>query len=213
VLAAAKGLATGAQKPSPLLWVRQHPAQLEHGAIYAPGLVELGIDPARVIAVSARTALDALQAGLEAARCRALAHVIIELHGKAAAYDLTASRRLALAAKGSGVRLFMLRNAMTPVASAAETRWQVKAAASSALPAQAPGQPAFEIELLRHRRGRQGQRWHMEWNRDAGTFTYRNPPDHPRRNPSHAPPLHGPVVSLSSSRTDPQAAEPRFRKA
>ena len=67
--------------------------------------------------------------------------------------DLTASRRLALAAEQSGVTLLMLRLEAEPVPSAADTRWAVSAAPSQALEANAPGPPQLEIELLRRRVG------------------------------------------------------------
>ena len=76
--------------------------------------------------------------------------------GKCPALDLTASRRLALAAEQSGVTLFLLRLEAQPVPSAADTRWTVGAAPSRSLEADAPGPPMFEIELLRRRAGPAG---------------------------------------------------------
>jgi protein ImuA len=136
------------------------------------GLAELGFDPAHLLLIRARDAPSALQAGLEGARCAALGAVIIELRGETRAYDLTASRRLALAARASGVRVFMVRSAATPMPSAAETRWLARAAPSRALAARAPGNrapghPAFHLVLLRARNGQEGLQHHLEWNRDA----------------------------------------------
>ncbi|MGL4973753.1 MAG: hypothetical protein ACRC56_00555, partial [Bosea sp. (in: a-proteobacteria)] len=114
------------------LWVRHDAVASETGAPHLIGLAELGLDPARLILVRARDAPSALQAGLEGARCSALGAVIIELRGEARAYDLTASRRLALAAKTSGVAVFLLRTGAKAMASAAETRWLARAAPSRA---------------------------------------------------------------------------------
>ncbi|MDR3495464.1 MAG: hypothetical protein P4L82_12765 [Ancalomicrobiaceae bacterium] len=155
----------------PCLWVRQTFLDAEAGAPYALGLLELGLDPAKVILVKARTPLGALQAGLEGARSAALGTVIIETWGEAGAYDLTASRRLALAAEASGTAVVMLCVAANPRPSAATTRWQVAAAGSEALPANAPGRPSFHLTLLRAKRFPSGGRYLAEWDRDARQFS------------------------------------------
>jgi protein ImuA len=84
--------------------------------------------------------------------------------------DLTASRRLSLAAEKSGVPLLLLRMNAEPVPSAAETRWRVAAAPSHALPGNAPGMPCFDVELLRCRSRPAGQSWRLEWDRDRKLF-------------------------------------------
>ncbi|MCO5064164.1 MAG: hypothetical protein M9924_07065 [Rhizobiaceae bacterium] len=160
-------------RQGPLLWVRQAFLDGETGGVYPSGLREYGIDPDRLILVQASHARDLLQAGLEAARCKALAGAMLELNGETSLYDLTASRRLMLAARASGVRLFFLRSAASPVPSAAETRWRVRSLASAPLAANAPGQPAFEAELLRSRRGAESKTFVLEWNPDAGEFEKR----------------------------------------
>lgn len=151
------------------LWVR-HAGCGEAGALSPSGMAELGIDPARVVLLFARDAGDALQAGLEGASCRALDAVIVELWGEAKAYDLVASRRLALAAKASGVSVLLARAAARPIPSAAQMRWQVRAIPSRALAAKAPGAPALEWILLRARNGQEGLRYCVEWDRDARQF-------------------------------------------
>jgi protein ImuA len=192
------------------LWVRQAFLDREFGAPNPVGIVELGLDPGRITLVSAADAPAALQAGLEGARCAALGAVVVELWGEPAALDLTASRRLALAARASGVRVLMPRVAARPRPSAAETRWEVRAALSRALPANAPGPPAFDITLLRSRIGLEGRHHHLEWDRDARTFVaYAPAAGHPAaasatRKAGDAP-LSGAVVSLPRDR----AGEPR----
>jgi protein ImuA len=106
--------------------------------------------------------------------------------GQSPRLDLTASRRLALAAEKSGVTLLLLRIDAQASPSAADTRWQVAAAPSQALEANAPGPVALDIELLRRRAGPAGMRWRVEWNRDACAF--------------REPALSGAVVSLPSHR-------------
>jgi hypothetical protein len=49
------------------------------------------------------------------------------------------------------------------------------AARCTTLAAQAPGLPAFEITLLRHRGGMAGQTWILEWNLDTASFEARRP--------------------------------------
>ena len=124
-----------------------------------------------------------------------LGALIVEAHGKCAGLDLTASRRLALAVEQSGVTLLMLRLEAEPVPSAADTRWAVSAAESSALDANAPGPPMFEIELLRRRAGPSGMRWRLEWDRDQSIF--------------REPALPGAMVSLPSR--GPVSAQPGLR--
>lgn len=157
------------RKPA-MLWVRHDLLQAENGGVYPPGLAAFGIPPAAVTLVRVKDVLGVLQAGLEAARCSALAVILVDFWGSARAYDLTASRRLALAAKASGVTLFLLRHAASAMPSAAETRWSVKGLPSRPLAALAPGPPAFAATLLRHRGGMAGQVWRVEWNRDTGYF-------------------------------------------
>ena len=164
---------------SPILWVRHEGVDRELGALYAPGMAELGVDPGRVTLVRARDAAAALQAGLEGARCAALGVAVIELWGEAKALDLTASRRLALAARSSGALVLMARIAAAPQPSAAESRWSIRAAPSRALAANAPGDPAFSFTLLRHRGGLIPGEWHLEWSRDQNRFASRIP-DAPR---------------------------------
>ena len=104
-----------------------------------------------------RDAKEALQAGAEAGRCATVGATLIELFGEARAYDLTASRRLALAAAAAGAPIFVSRVGASPAPSAAASRWLVRAAPSRALAANAPGSAAFTIFLLRQRGGAAGQ--------------------------------------------------------
>jgi protein ImuA len=164
------GLASLAAGARPILWVRQDMLDGETGRPHPPGLAEFGIDPARVLLVRARDAQGVLRAGAEAARCAALGAAVIEPWGAPRLVDLTASRRLALAAEASGVITLLLRTAAIHDPSAARTRWRVAALPSQALEANAPGDPAFEIRLLRHRGGLDGREWRVEWSRDRRSF-------------------------------------------
>jgi protein ImuA len=168
------GLALRAARMRPILWVRQDVLDAETGQLNPPGLVELGFDPSRILLVRARDAQGVLRAGVEAARCAALGAVLIEPWGEPRLLDLTASRRLALAAEGSGVMTVLLRASRRQDASAARTRWQVASLPSRALEANAPGNPAFSLRLLRHRGGLSECEWRVEWSRDRQSFQERS---------------------------------------
>lgn len=138
--------------------------------LYPPGLSEVGVDPDSVLLVLTADAADLLRAAGEVTRCSAVGVAVIELWGDPGRIDLTASRRLALAAEGSGVTPLLLRIAADPVPSAARTRWGVRAAPSTPLAADAPGMPALDLELLRQRGGPAGWCWRVEWDRDEAIF-------------------------------------------
>lgn len=192
------------------LWVRHGALAAETGAPYPAGLAELGVDPARLLLVQVRDVSSALQAGLEGARCAALGAVIVEFRGEARAYDITASRRLALAAKASGVPVFLLRSGAKVAASVAETRWLARAAPSRALATRAPGHPAFHLILLRARNGQEGEQHHLEWNRDASRFEKRFMDREPGTRPAAGPtsPLSRFVVPVSFDRSCPTGNDP-----
>jgi protein ImuA len=182
-------------RQAPIFWLFTDQAARHGGLIHAPGLIELGGDPDSLVLGQAPDTKALLRIAADAARCPGLGALIVEAHGKCPELDLTASRRLALAAEQSGVTLLMLRLGAEPVPSAADTRWAVSAAPSQMLEADAPGAPTFEIELLRRRSGPVGMRWRLEWNRDRLTFT--------------DPALPGAVVPLPSRR--PAATLPDLR--
>lgn len=167
------------------------------------GLALLGIDLARLMIVEAGPdsdrGLELLRAGLEAARCPGVAAVLIESLGRFAAYDLTASRRLALAAERTGGRVIVLRGDAEPRPSAAQTRWAVGSAPSAAWEARAPGWPALAVELLRWRGGPAGRRWRLEWDAHHGHF----------RDATDSETLSGAVVPLVAVRADAPRLPPR----
>lgn len=153
-----------------ILWLRTEQAERRSGRVYGPGLAALGLDPRTLVLVVARDDEALLQATVDAARCAGLGAVIAECWRNPRALDLTASRRLMLAAEASGVTVFLLRIDAAPSANACDTRWAVRSAPSAALAANAPGRPALDIELLRRRAGPAGGTWRMEWDRDAQLF-------------------------------------------
>jgi len=164
-------LALRASDAKPIVWVRQDFVGLEMGEIYAPGLVELGLSPDRLILVRARDGPSVLRAGEEAARCPPLGAVLVEPWGNPKTLDLVATRRLALAAARADLPVLMVRAGGTPTPSAAASRWRVRSAPSRQMEAEAPGHPCFVADLLRDRAGAAGRGWTVEWNRDRLAFT------------------------------------------
>lgn len=163
-------LATRASETGPILWVREDKGQRQHGQLYATGMVELGVDPARLILVTAPDTLSALRAGADILGAMDAGAVVIEPWGDAKTLDLTVSRKLVLAAEKSGVAAFILRDRAAPFASAAATRWILASAPSLVLPGNAPGQVSLSVELVRHRGGIPPFALVMEWDRDEHVF-------------------------------------------
>lgn len=151
-------------------WLRTRRSAGMSGLLQANGWMELGGAPGHVLLAIVPDAMALLRAAVDALRCAALGAVVVEGWGAMRELDLTASRRLALAAEKSGVPLFVLRIDAEPVPSAAQTRWQVQSAPSRALPGNAPGYPTFDVTLLRQRGGPCGLNWRLEWNRDRRKF-------------------------------------------
>lgn len=174
----------GDGKPSGrVLLVQDEASAREDGAPYAPGLAMHGLDPDRLVLVRAKDAREALWATEQALLCRSLAAVIAEIARlPGGIYDLTASRRLVLAARegagaargGGGAPTGLIVQAAagargSVLASAAETRWIVSAAPSRPGLAGEPGAPAWRALLARHRGGREGL-FHLEWSHDDRAF-------------------------------------------
>src|SRR5262249_39299698 len=91
------------------LWIVTEFALMEGGGPYGPGLDLFGLPAGRLLVLRVPRAADALWAMEEALRCRALTSVIMELADDAPADDLTATRRLMLAAREGNCPGFFLR--------------------------------------------------------------------------------------------------------
>ena len=152
-----------------LMWLRIAGGKAG-GHPYAPGLAELGLDPDAVLLMEPPD-LDALLiAGVESVRHGGLGAVVMEVRGRAPRLDLTASRRLTLAAERSGTTVLLIRGGTAPMSSAAHSRWEVASASSVPLAANAPGHPVFDLKLLRQRGGPDGLHVQLEWNREQAVF-------------------------------------------
>jgi protein ImuA len=174
-----------------LLWLREEAAERGMGQLHAAGLAQIGFDPARLILGVLPDPAAVLRCAADAIRCPALGAVVIELWGDPRPLDLTATRRLALAAEGSGVTALLLRIAGHEAPSAAQTRIAVAPVPSQPLPANAPGHPAWRIELLRQRGRPDGGVWRVEWDRANGVL----------REQEHGETISGAVVPLSADRS------------
>lgn len=152
------------------LWVCNEAAGTETGFPYGAGLVEYGLAPSSFLLARARSEKQALQAALEGARCAGLGAVLIELRGESRGFDLTATRRLALACEASGTNLVAIRVGGEARPDAALARWRVACAPSAALAARSPGAPAFLVRLERHRGGEPERSWRVEWDRETGVL-------------------------------------------
>jgi protein ImuA len=157
--AAAFAAILAARRKGPVLWCRSRRTGLERGDPYGPGLTGFGLAPDRLILVETVRPVDLLWAMEEAARTRGLATVL----GEGVVADLTASRRLQLAAEaGQALVLLLAEDRAEPAAASALTRWLVRSASS--LPeAGGPGRPCWDIELRRCRGGAWPRSWKVEW--------------------------------------------------
>lgn len=107
-----------------IVW-RRGAGAAEFGTPYPYGLMEMGVDPARLLFVEARNAREALWCLEEGLRA-GLALVAGDV-GPARAYDLTASRRLDLAARAGAATALIMRSWHTCRPSVARTRFRVAA--------------------------------------------------------------------------------------
>jgi len=197
--AAATGFIAGLSRrisvQRPLLWVRQDFCERETGALSMHGCSELGLDPRLVVTVRATDADTALRAAADALACDALGAVVLETWGETRQLDLVASRKLTLAARGSGVTALLLRVAAAPQPSTAETRWIVRAAHSPpSAPWQSWGVPMLDVQLVRNRHGPNGH-WIMEWKCDECLFREKPPYPQPLAAAAADRPHQAPVVA------------------
>jgi len=159
--------------PRPWLWVRQDQAGREAGEPYGPGLAALGLAPEALTLVAARDAAGVLRAAEEGLRCRGLGAVLAEPWGDPRALDMTALRRLVLAAE-AGVPALLLRSGGHGGPSGALTRWTLAAAPGAPQPARGIGLPAVVATLSRCRQPGAGGggilSWTLEWNPDERLF-------------------------------------------
>jgi protein ImuA len=145
------------QEAGPVLWIVRAGSRAAID-LHAHGLHQQRLDPKRLILVATKRDDEALWAMEEGLKANSLGAVLGEIEK----LDLTASRRLQLAAEAGGVTAFVLRRwrvmeralreAAQPIA--AVTRWRV-----TALPT--TGELCWQVDLTRCRGGKPGT-WIME---------------------------------------------------
>jgi len=169
----ALGLVARLAEASAWVWIRQDMAGRESGEPYGPGLAAFGLDPSRLVLVSTPDAREALRAAEESLRCTALGAVLFEPWGDPKPLDLTATRRLSLAAEQSGVTLLTLRSGGHGPLGSSRTRWDIAAAPSVGEIGSGPGLPTFASHLVLNRQtgaGGPGGIWNMEWTHGERIF-------------------------------------------
>jgi protein ImuA len=124
--------------------------------LFAPAVAQAGLLPERVIYLEAGDEPSVLACFEEGLRHRGLGAVVTEV----ARLSMTASRRLQLAAEGSGAIGFAIRRWRRQTEAvdfgqptAAITRWRVSALPSTPLPVPGVGRARWQLELIRCRAG------------------------------------------------------------
>ncbi|MBO0740560.1 MAG: ImuA protein [Hyphomicrobiaceae bacterium] len=147
-------------RPGPAVFVLQTRCRMDFGAPYGHGLVQLGLDPGRLVIVETRSNKDALWALEEA--LRSPVHLAMVAGAVASGLDLTMSRRLNLAAAPRARPLVLLRGSVPLGTSAAATRWRIGSAPAARDPFATFARPRWTATLERCRNGRTGK-WLIEW--------------------------------------------------
>jgi protein ImuA len=138
----------------PVLWCAKNTS------LYGPGLAGIGLPPQRLLIARLHKDKDALAAMEEGLRHGFLGVVI----GEVERCDLTASRRLQLAAEKSGVMALLLRQPAQRHADdaiSAASRWRIAAAPSAPHIIPQAGRAQWRLDLVRSRYGTTGS-WIVE---------------------------------------------------
>jgi len=143
-----------------IFWATPERMLAEHGAPYAEGLAEFGLDLGAVLIARTKTQTDALWAA-EQALTLAGAFVLCTVAPSPKALDLVATRRLFLAAKNNKSRCALIRLDAAR-ASAAQLRFEATSAPGERS-AYGLAPPAFDVRLARNRAGPAGQVWRLQW--------------------------------------------------
>jgi len=151
------------------VWIQPDFVAIETGALYGPGLDLMGLPMGRLVILRVPRPRDVLWAMEEALKCRAAGVVVAELASEEA--DLTATRRLALAAReGGGLGLVLHHDALSrSQPTTATTRWEVASARGERDRFGGLGPTTFALSLVKNRCGRTGQ-WRLSWDHHERAF-------------------------------------------
>jgi protein ImuA len=142
-----------------VLWIS---TEQESNLVWPPGLIPFGLAPESLILARAARWTEALWAMEEALRCPALGAAVL-MAGAGQGLDLTATRRLHLAAEAGGVFGLLLRPDGAAGASAARTRWHIAPLSSDAA-------PRWRLTLLRQRDGAPAGPWNVSFEAATGSL-------------------------------------------
>jgi protein ImuA len=149
----------------PILWCRSAIECREHGKLYGHGVEQLGLPRTKLLTLILKKQVSLFWTMEEALKSGCFACVISDAASQHT--DITITRRLNLSAgdgKSAGLLVFN-RNHVD--ATASFSRWHVSSTPSTAPPLEknAPGPPAWGVELSRIRGGKPGQ-WTLSWHRN-----------------------------------------------
>jgi protein ImuA len=185
------------QESGPVLWIVRAGSRAAID-LHAHGLRQQRLDPKRLILVAAKRDDEVLWAMEEGLKAKSLGAVLGEIEK----LDLTASRRLQLAAEAGGVTAFVLRrwrvmeraarDAAQPIA--AVTRWRI-----AALPTE--NEIGWRVALTRCRGGRPNT-WIMERADGSDELLIQSERIQPERiQPQRVAPLSGDLAPLLGGRS------------
>jgi len=162
-----QSLAKRAHRPAPLLWCLTANAAREWGRPYGAGLLALGLDPALLLIVEARTSSDAAWALEEGLKSGAAAACLGQIEIEAPLF----ARRLGLAAKATRTPCLLLSGHRSNGLPGTLTRWRVGAGNSheAAFDQNAPGHPCWQITLERCT-GMTMRSWSVEFSDESNRF-------------------------------------------
>lgn len=151
-----------------LFWCLTKEAASEWGHPYGPGLLALGLDPARLLIVEVRTAQDAAWALEEGLKSLALTAAL----GQSEMLAELAARRLGLAAQASGTPCLLVLGHRQETLPGTLTAWRIAARGSAAHPfdSGAPGNPAWHLTLERCRGEAPGRSLIVEFSHESHGF-------------------------------------------
>ena len=146
-----------AARPGLILWVVEDFACHEAGSPYGPGLHHHGLPLERFVLVRVAGPQQALWALEEALKSRACAAAVGELRDGARHFDLTATRRLTLAARAGRSEGILLHSRPAPgLSTASEARYEVSSLPGPGLASAGgrrpiPTHPAWGVRVLKMR--------------------------------------------------------------
>lgn len=164
----ALALANAGGQNKPVLWVSERNILREQGQPYGPGLMEMGLNPEKLILISALKNQDSLWALEEGIKSNAFSLVVGELED----ISLKNSRRLSLALEEHDTKGILLLRCSYEPQTAAFSRRRAEPSPSAPHPQvrSAITESSLHIDMTKHRGGVKPHRFSMEWNHETDRF-------------------------------------------